>query len=66
MATANQNIEEVIDYANPTLKAEKALKDMHNAMLEHDYETALACAMTAIVETKLAYNAILHEKEKQV
>lgn len=57
---------EIVDYAYPAMMAEKALKDMHNAMLEHKFDQALACAMQAIVETKMAYNAIRHAQEKQV
>lgn len=54
---------EIVDYARPAMMAEKALKDMHNAMLEHKYDSALAFALQAIVESKIAYNAIKHEKE---
>ena len=55
---------EIIDYAMPTMKAERALKDMHNAMLERDYDKALEHAKVAIVEAKMTYNSILHEKEQ--
>lgn len=43
---------------------EKAMKDLHNAMLARDYDKALECAKVAIVEAKITYNAVLHEKEK--
>lgn len=56
---------ELIDYAHPAMMAEKALKDMHNAMLENNYDKALEHAMTAIVETRLAYQSIIHMKEKR-
>ena len=56
---------ELIDYAYPAMMAEKALKNMHDAMLENKYDDALEYAMKAIVETRLAYQSIVHMKEKQ-
>lgn len=57
-------IAKVIDYASPTMAAEKALKNMHYAMLERKYDEALEHALEAMTQTRLAYNAIRHEKEK--
>lgn len=57
--------EALIDYAAPCMKAERALKNLHDAMLDHKYEEALKWAMEAMVETKLTYNAIKHEQETQ-
>jgi hypothetical protein len=54
----------LIDYAAPCLKAERALKDLHEAMLMRDYEQAIHFALQALVETKLTLNAIKHEQEK--
>ena len=48
----------------PCMLVERAMKDLHNAMLARDYDTALAHAKVAIVEAKMTYNAILHEKEQ--
>jgi hypothetical protein len=45
------------------MMAEKALKELHNAMLERDYDTALERALEAMVEVKLTYNSIKHIKE---
>lgn len=56
---------EVVDYAYPCMMAEKALKELHQAMLRNEYDTALELALTAMAETKLAYNAIRHTKESQ-
>lgn len=53
----------MIDYAMPTMMAEKALKDLHNAMLDGKYDAALEHALQAIVEAKLAYNAIIVMQE---
>jgi hypothetical protein len=54
----------LVDYAAPCLKAERALKDLHEAMLMRDYEQAIHFALQALVETKLTLNAIKHEQEK--
>jgi hypothetical protein len=56
---------EVVDYAYPCMMAEKALKELHQAMLDNDYDAALEHALAAMAETKLAYNAIRHTKESQ-
>lgn len=54
----------VIDYASPCMKAERALKDLHKAMLEQDYEKAIDYALHALAETKLTLNAIRHTAEE--
>lgn len=55
---------ELVDYAMPCMMAEKALKKLHEAMLARDYDAALEQANIAIVEARLTYNAIRHEKEQ--
>ncbi len=45
------------------MMAEKALKEMHWAMCDNDFEKALSFALTAMAEAKLAYNAIKIQKE---
>lgn len=55
----------IVDYAYPCMMAEKALKNLHDAMLRRDYEVALECALVAMTEARLTYNAIRHEKEAQ-
>ena len=50
----------LIDYAAPCMAAEKALKDLHNAMLERDYEKAYSKGMDALVEVRMTMNAIRH------
>ena len=54
----------LVDYAAPCMKAERALKDLHDAMLERKYDRAIEAALQALVETKLTLNAIKHEQEK--
>lgn len=45
------------------MMAEKALKDLHNAMLERNYDAALKHAEEALIEVRLTAAAIRHEKE---
>jgi hypothetical protein len=54
---------EIVDYAYPCMMAEKALKELHDKMLDRDYDTALDLAMKALVEVKMTYNSIKHMKE---
>ena len=54
----------MIDYAYPFMMAEKALKDLHDAMLQKRFADALEHGFKAMVETKMAINAIKHEMEK--
>ena len=54
----------VIDYAYPCMMAEKALKDLHEAMLMKQYDAALKHAEEALVEVRLTAAAIRHEKEQ--
>ena len=56
-------MKDLIDYAMPCMKAEKALKRLHDAMLRKDYDAALEAGRDAIVEVKMTYNAVLHTKE---
>jgi hypothetical protein len=56
----------MIDYARPTMLAENALRDLHNAMLERRYDDALEFALQALAETKLAYHAIVVMKENDL
>ena len=54
----------MIDYAFPTMMAEKALKDLHYAMLRNDYDKALEAAAEALVQTKEAVKSIEHMRKK--
>jgi hypothetical protein len=53
------------DYAYPTMMAEKALKDLHEAMLENRYDDALLAGLNAIVDVRLALIAIKDAKERK-
>jgi hypothetical protein len=56
-------IANLIDYARPCMMAEKALKQLHEAMLMKKYEEALNHAETAMFEVRMTAAAIRHEKE---
>lgn len=58
------NIEVINDYAKPCMDAEQALKDAHNAVLEQDFDLAMAKAYDAIVNSRLVLNALRLMKEK--
>lgn len=53
----------MIDYAYPTMMAERSLKDLHNAMLENRHDDALMAALNSIVEVRMAIAAIKDAKE---
>lgn len=55
----------LIDYAHPTMMAENALKELHDAMLMKRYEQAIEAGLKAIAETRIAIHAIRHEIERQ-
>ena len=54
---------DLIDYANPLMMAERALKKAHDYLLERDYELALDQLKLAVVETRAASAATLHMQE---
>ena len=56
--------EQIVDYAYPCMKAEKALKQLHEAMLNRNYDAALEHGLEAITEARLTMVAITHMKEK--
>jgi len=47
------------------MMAEKAMKDLHNAVLEQDLDTAINEAITALAEIKLTLNSLRHMREVQ-
>lgn len=56
---------EIIDYAYPCMMAEKALKEVHQAMLSQDYDAAIEAAHRVLVEAKMTLNSIVLMKEKE-
>ena len=55
-------MDDIIDYARPTMLAEKALKDMHNAMLEKRYEDAMDDVVDAMHHLSAVVRAIDAER----
>ena len=55
-------MDDIIDYARPTMLAEKALKDMHNAMLEKRYEDAMDDVVDAMHHLGAVVRAIDAER----
>ena len=43
--------------------AERALRDMHNAVLERRYDEAKELALEAVAQVRIAYHAICVEQE---
>ena len=54
---------EIVDYASPCMKAEQALKDAHNAVLEKNLDDAIEQTMEALVHTRLMLVSLKHMKE---
>jgi hypothetical protein len=54
----------MIDYAYPTMMAEKALNNLHAAMLLRKYDLALEYALECITEARMAYHSICVMKEE--
>ena len=55
----------MIDYAYPTMMAERSLKELHNAMLDNRLDDALLAGLNAIVEVRLALAAIKDMAERK-
>jgi hypothetical protein len=55
----------MIDYSEPYLAAKKFLQDVHDSMLEQDYDDAISAAQSALVEVRMIYTAILDARDKQ-
>lgn len=53
-----------VDYALPFMATERALREVHAAMLKKDYAAATQACTEALVEIKLVLNSIMHEEEE--
>lgn len=58
-------MEQLIDYAMPTMKAEEALKKLHWAFLEGKLDVAADMAVEAAKQASLAYQAIKHAQRQE-
>lgn len=56
----------MIDYAYPTMMAEKALRELHDAMLKRQFEQAKEAALRCMVECKVAYHSITVMEDEYV
>ena len=54
----------IVDYAMPCMMAEKALKDLHNAVLDQKLDEAIEHCMETIVQSRLLLASLKHMKEK--
>ena len=61
----NHPVDPIIDYACPCMLAEIALKHLHHAALQNDFEAAVEHGIDAIVQTRLAVQNLKLMKERQ-
>jgi len=55
----------MIDYAHPVMMAQRAMKDLHQAALENNFDAAIEHGIVAITEMRLTINALKDMKDKQ-
>jgi len=55
----------IIDYSEPHIAAKKFLQDVHDAMLEQDYDGAISAAQGALIEVRMINIAILDARNQQ-
>ena len=55
----------IIDYAMPMMRMEKLLKDMHNDLLENNFDEASVSAIALITEARILHNTLVLMKEQQ-
>lgn len=56
----------MIDYAYPTMMAERALRELHGAMLKREFGEAKEAALRCMAECKMAYHSIAVMEEEYV
>ena len=55
----------IIDYAYPTMMAERALNELHRAMLKRDYNTAMEQALEAATQCRIISVTLREMAEKE-
>lgn len=60
------NGEAVVDYAYPCMMAERALKELHNLMLEGKYDEAVLAGIGALADVRLTIQAIKDMRERDI
>ncbi len=53
------------DYSRPCLLAEKALRDLHNAVLDGNLKAAVEFAEVAVTEARMTRNMLILMREKE-
>lgn len=61
----NVRTEEVVDYAYPAMMAERALKRVHDAALEKDFDLAMDEAVNAMAQMRKLHTALCEMQDKQ-
>ena len=56
--------EEVVDYAYPAIMAERALKRVHDAALDKDFDLAMDEAVNAMAQMRKLHNALWFMQNK--
>lgn len=57
--------QQVLDYAYPCMKAERGLKNLHEAAIDRRLDAAIECGLLALADIKLTINALKDMKEKE-
>lgn len=55
----------IIDYAMPMMRIEKLLKEMHNQLLDNNFNDASIDALALIAEARILHNTIVLMKEQR-
>ena len=55
----------MIDYAQPAMNAEHAMKELHWSAIEGKLDEAIEHGLKALTEVRLTITALKHMKEKQ-
>ena len=59
------NEEVVLDYAYPCMKAERGLRNLHEAAIDRRLNDAIECGLLALADLKLTINALKEMKAKE-
>ncbi len=57
---------DIIDYAMPAMMAEKALKGLHNAALDREFDKAIEFALEAAIQCRMASSALKDMKQEEM
>lgn len=59
------NGEVLVDYAYPCMKAERGLKNLHEAAIDRRLDDAIECGLLALADLKLTINALKEMKNAE-